>query len=412
MSVFIVATSVTTSSAPFAARIIAFSNGMGTHDYNNGSYFGFLRQHNTGFGPYRNGAYIRTDPPSYNTNYLWECWFDGTNEYASVGGGGVVAQQSIGSSGNFAITTYAVGSNTNTGDGPGYMSGSISDILVFNTALSTDDRQKVEGYLAWKWGLVTSLPSAHPYYSSPPSRPAGFIPTSISNLLLWFDANDSSTISYSGSNISQWNDKSGNSRNATPYSNVCTYNATGFNGKPSIYLNDSSLQAPLPSTNCFPNGITVIQAYYYTGGSYGTPFTISYSNLGDPFDIYTTTRYINNYSAGSTSINSTIDTRNLNTPCLFGITGNTTSWNEWVNGGTQTYTNNLSTDFKNVNSTKFFIGGRWNQGTNLTGHVAETVVYSTVLSTSNRQKVEGYLAWKWGLQASLPSAHPYKNISP
>ena len=169
MSVFIVATSITASNGPFAARLIGFSNGMGTNDFNNGGFFGFLRQSGTGFGPYRNGTYINNNPPSYNTNYLWECWFDGTNEYASVGGGGVVAQQSAASSGSFAITTYAVGSNTNTGDGPGYMNGSISDVLVFNTVLSTTDRQKIEGYLSWKWGLQASLPSAHPYYSSAPT---------------------------------------------------------------------------------------------------------------------------------------------------------------------------------------------------------------------------------------------------
>ena len=28
---------------------------------------------------------------------------------------------------------------------------------------------------------------------------------------------------------------------------------------------------------------------------------------------------------------------------------------------------------------------------------------------SNRQIVEGYLAWKWGLQTSLPSDHPYNS---
>jgi hypothetical protein len=31
------------------------------------------------------------------------------------------------------------------------------------------------------------------------------------------------------------------------------------------------------------------------------------------------------------------------------------------------------------------------------------------ISTANRQIMEGYLAWKWGLQGNLPSNHPYKN---
>ena len=43
---------------------------------------------------------------------------------------------------------------------------------------------------------------------------------------------------------------------------------------------------------------------------------------------------------------------------------------------------------------------------------AEIVLYNVVLTTTNIQKIEGYLAWKWGLQAKLPSGHPYKSASP
>jgi len=45
----------------------------------------------------------------------------------------------------------------------------ISEIAYFQSVLSTADRQKMEGYLAWKYGLNTYLPSGHPYYSSAPT---------------------------------------------------------------------------------------------------------------------------------------------------------------------------------------------------------------------------------------------------
>ena len=48
----------------------------------------------------------------------------------------------------------------------------------------------------------------------------------------------------------------------------------------------------------------------------------------------------------------------------------------------------------------------------LTGDVAEVVVCDAALSTGDRQKVEGYLAWKWGLQGNLPGGHPYENAAP
>ena len=40
------------------------------------------------------------------------------------------------------------------------------------------------------------------------------------------------------------------------------------------------------------------------------------------------------------------------------------------------------------------------------GEVAELIVFDSVLSTSERQKIEGYLAHKWGLSSLLPQAHP------
>jgi hypothetical protein len=43
---------------------------------------------------------------------------------------------------------------------------------------------------------------------------------------------------------------------------------------------------------------------------------------------------------------------------------------------------------------------------------AEILLYNSVLLTLQVQQLEGYLAWKWGLQANLPSNHPYKNNPP
>jgi hypothetical protein len=45
--------------------------------------------------------------------------------------------------------------------------GDINEVVVCNN-LSESDRQKVEGYLAWKWGLVGDLPIGHPYKENPP----------------------------------------------------------------------------------------------------------------------------------------------------------------------------------------------------------------------------------------------------
>lgn len=44
--------------------------------------------------------------------------------------------------------------------------------------------------------------------------------------------------------------------------------------------------------------------------------------------------------------------------------------------------------------------------------VAEILLYNTLLTTAQVQQIEGYLAWKWGLQGNLPASHPYKNSPP
>ena len=49
-----------------------------------------------------------------------------------------------------------------------YYNGAISEICLVDSEVSTLDRQKAEGYLAWKWGLESSLPSNHPYKSDRP----------------------------------------------------------------------------------------------------------------------------------------------------------------------------------------------------------------------------------------------------
>lgn len=44
--------------------------------------------------------------------------------------------------------------------------------------------------------------------------------------------------------------------------------------------------------------------------------------------------------------------------------------------------------------------------------IHELIVLGTTITAGNRQKLEGYLAHKWGLTANLPSDHPYKLVKP
>jgi hypothetical protein len=67
----------------------------------------------------------------------------------------------------FSPTTFTVGAFKRTFLSD-YAAANISEILVVSSTLNEADRQKLEGYLAHKWGLRANLPSDHPYKLAPP----------------------------------------------------------------------------------------------------------------------------------------------------------------------------------------------------------------------------------------------------
>lgn len=52
--------------------------------------------------------------------------------------------------------------------GSDHFQGAIQEIVQYNQILSTRDRQKAEGILAWKYGIQNVLPASHPYANSRP----------------------------------------------------------------------------------------------------------------------------------------------------------------------------------------------------------------------------------------------------
>jgi hypothetical protein len=47
-----------------------------------------------------------------------------------------------------------------------------------------------------------------------------------------------------------------------------------------------------------------------------------------------------------------------------------------------------------------------------TGHLFEAIAYNTVLSDTERLKVEGYMAHRWNITNRLVAGHPYKSVEP
>ena len=317
MTIFAVA--LMSSSSTGSGRVIGFSNGNGVNDFNNSGFMGFLRQSGTGFGPYRNGAYVSNNPPSYSTPYLWECWYDGTSEYATVQVGNSTAVGNANSSGNFAITYYCIGNNPNTGDGNGPMTGYISEIVVYNTCLSITDRQKMEGYLSWKWGLQNNLPTSHPYYSASPTSPTvtsitqTSLPSSSLSVSTLLSAPIITSVSYVTSTTALINFTAPTgSAIGTTYTAIAGGNTYGTASYPSTFVlvsglsSNTSYSFNIKANNAAGTSLASNAQIVFTLPTAPTNITlgvVSDSAINVWFDIPTGTGTITNYTATSSPSN-------------------------------------------------------------------------------------------------------------
>lgn len=98
----------------------------------------------------------------------------GSQSFSYAINGGVVGTTTGTGANRTGTTVYRIGNgNTwagNQDDSQGFrVNGTIAETLTYSAALSTADRQLVEGYLAWKWGTVASLPADHPYKNAAPT---------------------------------------------------------------------------------------------------------------------------------------------------------------------------------------------------------------------------------------------------
>jgi hypothetical protein len=81
------------------------------------------------------------------------------------------------------------------------------------------------------------------------------------------------------------------------------------------------------------------------------------------------------------------------------------------NGGAVVNANTVTT--ATTASNRVYLG-QDNLGTSdmTDGKIGEVLIWSRALSADEMAKTQGYLAWKWGIQAKLPVGHPYKSAAP
>jgi hypothetical protein len=93
-------------------------------------------------------------------------WTDTGSAILTRVNGGTAGVVSYTRSGTFTVNRFCIGGVLRASFSAGF-TGSIKEIII--TSVNTDtDREKIEGYLAHKWGLTSDLPTSHPYKTTAP----------------------------------------------------------------------------------------------------------------------------------------------------------------------------------------------------------------------------------------------------
>ena len=303
----------------------------------------------------------------------------------------------------------------------------IGEIIIYsNVGVSTLQRQQVEGYLAWKWGAQSYLPTTHPYYNNaylsnsypisyfPPRFtptsviPSGFIiPQTISqyiysainttNLALWLDSSELSTIRLSGSNVTQWYDKSG--KTTTTVVSQPTLSGKYINNFQTLRFNNNRITATL--ANAIGTGDYALFCVWLTING-GTEVVLSVGSNGNNGALGYNGTYYNLFEWGQTESDFTSA---KNQYVVQSGTRISAVKSLFVNGSNAP----TASGALNLLDNNIYIG---NSGFAINGEICELLVYSNTISINQRQQVEGYLAWKWNLNKSLPNSHPFYLFPP
>ncbi len=404
------------------------------------------------------------------------------------------------------------------------LTGDVREIVI-TPQLSDADRQRLEGYLAWKWGTIADLPAGHPYKLTPPARlpgaptvltatggdgrldlswtapadpgasaisdylvqyrtspggswftfadgastaaaatitglvngtaydvrvaavnatgtgpssstatgtPVGpWTPANLGSLAVWLDASDVTTITAEGSGlVSQWRDRSAGARHVTAAGTVrptsgsrtqADHNVIVFDGSDDVLASAANVDLTAGGTVYVVASNDVRRNYngllrvahaldqvashlelYWQAGSSGSGTLCLVANRGGAFAAECDDN-AGPATPGWYLVGGRLDPAAPTNPDVF-VQGAPADEEQAFRSG--------SVIPAAAGLFRIGTGYGGHAGNRLQGAIAEVVVATTPLSQTDRQKLEGYLAHKWGLAGSLPADHPYKSAPP
>jgi hypothetical protein len=255
-----------------------------------------------------------------------------------------------------------------------------------------------------------------------PIRSGAFQPNQIAALNTWLDAADTNTFTFSsGNSISRWFDKSlsGRSATQTTVANQPVLIQSALTGKPCVFFTAASTVLNLPgyALNTIPpisvflvGNQTANGMYISITGPTGIYFRTSFGVSPGP----TYTSYGVDYGAAQfryvavpANLDSNFHIQSFALPnAAVGV-----YYFDGSLGDSQTgFTFNSASFSSALPSLGAYSQIPGNNG--MTGFISEILIYRATLNTTQIQQIEGYLAWKWGLQGNLPATHPFKTAPP
>lgn len=241
------------------------------------------------------------------------------------GGSGLswgIYEVTINGSGAGTVSAYINGTLLGTGTGSAltssvlnlgssstsaYWNGYIAEIVFFSNVLSTTDRQNIEGYLATKWGLRSSLPSGHPNYTTGIPYP---LTTSVGTIVpatttICVSGNSLTPVlvgNYNGYQVYQPTGISANTWNFFAYTVCCS---GGTQLVQNLYVNNNTVSvtggtyAPLTVTNSILGYGAGIFAQYFNGKIDDFRY---YGRCITPMEV----RVLNSYSYGKSTVSTLV----------------------------------------------------------------------------------------------------------
>ena len=217
---------------------------------------------------------------------------------------------------------------------------------------------------------------------------------------VWFDAADLSTLTLVSGDASEWRDKSGNGRHVSQATaaNRPTYAVSGLNGRPALDWGSATNNKGLRNdavSNFNPTRYFIVADYDGPNPFNEFAGLVTHIPFGGTADLLMTNNtsaiwYSGTYfqNGNPTAVTTALPT--ISSPFVA-----------------------ASNFAQNTNRTSLFIGNdRFLTG--LTrgwrGKISEVLAIDYVPSVAERNRAEGYLAWKWGIP--LDARHPFVNRPP